>query len=186
MNDERRDKVRDHEFDGIQEFDNRLPRWWVGTFILTVLAALFLWTTRHTFGTAPTVQDNYAKDLAELKALQEAKASQGPTDAEVLAWVADKHELAEGQRIFGTNCIACHGAHGQGGIGPNLTDGYWLHGGKPGQVAATIGSGVPEKGMPTWRGVLASADIRHAAAYVVSLRGSHPAEAKAPQGVKEE
>jgi cytochrome c oxidase cbb3-type subunit 3 len=186
MNDERRDSVREHSFDGIQEFDNRLPRWWVGTFVLTVLAALFLWTTRHTFSSAPTLREGYEKDLAELKALQEAKGSLGPTDDEVRAWVQDPRELAEGRRIFQTNCVACHGAYGQGVIGPNLTDNYWLHGGKPSQIAHTITTGVPEKGMPTWKGVLSSTDIRHAAAYVVSLRGSHPANPKAPQGQKED
>jgi cytochrome c oxidase cbb3-type subunit 3 len=185
MSEKKQDEIREHQFDGIQEYDNRLPRWWIGSFIITILVGLYLWGARYNFGWDPTLKEGYEKDMADLKALQDAKGSAGPTDEEVLAWVKDPHELAEGKRIFSINCIACHGAYGQGVIGPNLTDDYWLHGGKPSQIAHTIQTGVPEKGMPTWKGVLSPSDIRHAAAYVVSIHGSHPANPKAPQGVKE-
>ena len=186
MKDERRDIVRDHSFDGIEEFDNRLPRWWLGTFALTVVIGLYIWTTRYTFATEPTLRQSYEQDMAELKNLQDAHRSLGPTDADVIAWVKDPKELAEGKRVFMANCIVCHQALGQGGIGPNLTDSYWLHGGKPSQIAQTIQNGVPEKGMPTWKGVLSPDTIRHVAAFVVSLKGSNPPGAKGPQGVKEE
>lgn len=185
MKDERRDIVREHSFDGIQEFDNQLPRWWIGTFLITTIFAVYWWGSRHVFQSAPSLKQDYEQQMTALKDLQDSKGGGGPSDDEVIAWVKDEHELGEGKRIFAANCIACHGAVGQGGIGPNLTDDYWIHGGKPSQIAKTIATGVPEKGMPTWKGVLSPADIRHAAAFVVSIRGSKPADGKAPQGVKE-
>jgi len=184
-NDERRDVVRDHDFDGIQEFDNRLPNWWVGTFVLTVLFGIWFWTGRHTFGTELSHQEEFEQDLADNLALQEAKGSGGPNDDAVLAALRDPHELGEGKKVFNTNCAACHTADGGGLIGPNLTDNYWIHGSKPSQIAAIITSGVPDKGMVTWKGVLSSNQIKEVAAYVVSLHGSKPAKPKEPQGVLE-
>lgn len=185
MRNERRDVVRDHDFDGIQEFDNQLPRWWVGTFVLTVLLGLFWWTTRHTFGTEPSLREIHDREWAALMKFQEEKGGKPPTDEEVLAAAADPDALAEGRKTFETTCFACHGKVGEGKIGPNLTDAYWIHGGQPSQIAATIFKGVPEKGMPTWRGALTADKIKNAAAFVVSLKGSNPPGAKAPQGTPE-
>jgi cytochrome c oxidase cbb3-type subunit 3 len=185
MEDERKDKVRDHDFDGIQEFDNRLPNWWIGTFVLTVVFAVYYWTAHYTFGAKPTHKEEFEADMAELQKLQLEKGAGGPTDAEIAAMQKQPAELALGKQVFMTNCIACHGEHAQGVIGPNLTDHYWLHGGKPSQLGVTVMKGVPDKGMPTWKGVLGDAHIHHVVAYVVSLRDSHPASPKAPQGVLE-
>lgn len=182
MEDERRDKVRDHDFDGIQEFDNRLPRWWIGTFVLTVIFAVYHWTAHHTFGTKPDSRGEFAADMAELEKVQLAKGGGGPSDEEVAALRAQPAQVAEGKAIFMTNCLACHGANGQGIIGPNLTDDYWIHGGRPSQIAKTVMTGVPDKGMPTWLPVLGQAKVRQVVAYVTTLRGTHPAGAKAPQG----
>lgn len=185
MEEERRDKVRDHDFDGIEEFDNRLPRWWVWTFVLTVLFALYHWTSHYTFGTKPDNRAEFNADMDEIAKIRAAKALGGPSDAEVMALVAQPESLALGKQVFMTNCMACHGQFAQGVIGPNLTDNYWLHGGRPSQMAQTAMNGVPDKGMPTWKGVLGDAQIRQAVAYVVSLRGSNPPGAKPPQGVLE-
>ncbi|MCC7020360.1 MAG: c-type cytochrome [Ardenticatenales bacterium] len=185
MKNERRDVVRDHDFDGIQEFDNELPRWWLGTFALTILVALFWWTTRQTFGTEPTLREQHDRQFTALMTLQEEKLGKAPTADEVLAAVEAPAALADGKATFDTTCFACHGSLGEGKIGPNLTDNHWIHGGKPGQIAATVYAGVPEKGMPTWRGVLKPEQIRNAAAYVVSLKGSNPPGAKVPEGTLE-
>jgi cytochrome c oxidase cbb3-type subunit 3 len=183
--DERRDVVRDHDFDGIQEFDNRLPNWWVGTFVLTVLFGIWYWTGRHTFGTQPSHKEEFEQDLAANQELQAVKAAGGASDADVLAAYRDPKALAEGKQVFTTNCVACHLADGGGLIGPNFTDDYWIHGGKPSQIAATITNGVPDKGMVTWKGVLSPAQIKQVAAYVVSLHGTKPAKPKEPQGTLE-
>jgi len=90
--------------------------------------------------------------------------------------------LAEGKKIFTKNCVQCHGANGQGGIGPNLTDQYWLHGAGINNVLRTIKYGVPAKGMISWRGFLSQEDIHQVASYVLTLEGTNPPNAKAPQG----
>lgn len=87
--------------------------------------------------------------------------------------------------MFESTCFACHGSLGEGNIGPNLTDAYWLHGSRPEQIGLTIFQGVPEKGMPTWRGALSAEKIQQVAAYVISLQGSEPPNPKAPQGTQE-
>lgn len=187
MEDERRDVVRDHEYDGIQEFDNELPNWWLGTFVLTLLFALYWWTTRHTFTDEPDATHRaYSAQMKDLRELQAKSAGAGPTDEQVLADKDDPAQLAAGRQVFATNCIACHGPLGQGVIGPNLTDKYWIHGGKPSQIAQTIIKGVPDKGMVTWGGVLSNDQIKQVAAYVVSLKGSAPPDPKAPQGQPED
>jgi cytochrome c oxidase cbb3-type subunit 3 len=185
MEEERKDQVRDHEFDGIQEFDNRLPRWWIGTFVLTVLFALYHWTSHFTFGAKPSTQEDFAVDLAENEKLQLAKGAGGPSDEEIRALMKDPAQLRLGSEIFKSNCMACHGAQGQGVIGPNLTDAYWIHGGRPSQMARTVSGGVPDKGMPTWKGALGDTQIRQVVAFAVSLRGTRPPNPKAPQGVLE-
>ncbi len=185
MRNERRDVVRDHSFDGIQEFDNQLPRWWVGTFVLTIALGLYWWTARHTFGLEPGTRALHAQEWEALMKLQEEKFGKPPTDAEVEALLADEAALADGAKTFETTCFACHGKLGEGKIGPNLTDDYWIHGGKPGQVANTISKGVTAKGMPAWRSSMKREQILNVTAYVVSLQGSNPPGAKEPQGTQE-
>ena len=94
----------------------------------------------------------------------------------------DPASLAEGKEIFVKNCVSCHGVHGEGGIGPNMTDDYWIHGAKLGQMVHTITVGVPAKGMIPWRGTLKEDQIIKVASYLRTLRGTNPPNAKAPQG----
>lgn len=184
MKQERRDVVRDHDFDGIQEFDNQLPRWWVGTFVLTIFLALYWWGARYTFGTEPSLREIHASDWAELQALQLEKGGAAPTEEEIQAALADPAALAEGKQVFETTCFACHGKLGEGQIGPNLTDPYWIHGNSPEDIGRIVFEGVPDMGMPTWRGALTGGKIRNVAAYVISLEGSDPPNAKEPQGTE--
>lgn len=186
MSDERRDVVRDHDYDGIQEFDNQLPNWWIGTFVLTVLFGLYYWTAHYTFNSLPGQHDRFVAESKEIADIQAAHGvGGGVTDDQELAVFHDAAQVAAGKKIFADKCVACHGAAGQGVIGPNLTDDYWLHGGRPSQIVATITNGVPEKGMVTWKGVLSADEIKQVASYVLSIHGSKPAGAKAPQGTQE-
>ena len=100
--------------------------------------------------------------------------------------LTDPASLAEGKKIFQKNCVSCHGPQGQGGIGPNLTDDYWIHGAGINNVAHTITVGVPAKGMITWRGILTDKQILQVASYVLTLHGTNPPNPKAPQGEKAE
>jgi cytochrome c oxidase cbb3-type subunit 3 len=186
MSEERRDVVRDHDYDGIQEFDNQLPNWWIGTFVVTVLFGLYYWTAHYTFNSLPGQHERF---VAETKEITDAQAAHGVggavTDEQELAVFHDAKEVAAGKQLFAEKCVACHGANAQGIIGPNLTDDYWLHGGRPSQIVATITNGVPEKGMVTWKGQISDQQIKEAAAYILSIHGSKPAGAKAAQGTLE-
>lgn len=184
MEEERKEAVREHDFDGIQEYDNSLPNWWIGTFVVTVLFSLWYWTSHQTFAADPNHQKaDFDRDYAQIQAQQAAHGLNGPSDDEVLAYYHDPAKIQAGRQVFATNCVVCHGPEAGGLIGPNLTDDYWLHGNRPSQIASTITNGVPDKGMVTWKGVLSPEQIKEAAAFVLSLHGSKPKNPKAPQGV---
>lgn len=101
-------------------------------------------------------------------------------------YLKDKRALAEGRSVYTSKCATCHGQSGEGNIGPNLTDDYWIHGGKAEQIANTVYNGVKEKGMIAWGALLNKKEILSVSAYVRSLRGRTPPNAKTPQGTKEE
>jgi cytochrome c oxidase cbb3-type subunit 3 len=90
--------------------------------------------------------------------------------------------LESGKKIYADNCKSCHGAEGQGGVGPNLTDEYWLHGGSLSDIFKTVKYGVVEKGMISWKDQLSPKDIQDVANYILTLQGTNPANAKEPQG----
>ncbi len=90
--------------------------------------------------------------------------------------------LQEAQSLFKGRCGICHGQQGEGGIGPNLTDDYWLHGGKTLDIIRTVVYGIPEKGMISWKSQMSPEQVGMVVGYVKSLRGTNPQPAKAPQG----
>jgi cytochrome c oxidase cbb3-type subunit 3 len=96
--------------------------------------------------------------------------------------VKDSAKVKAGKDLFQVRCVACHGASGQGLIGPNLTDEYWLHGGKLTDISNTITNGVSDKGMPPWGPVMTADQIHSVVAFIRSIRGTNPSGAKAPQG----
>ena len=88
-----------------------------------------------------------------------------------------------GGKIYSARCASCHGDKGQGIIGPNLTDDYWIHGdGSIPAILKVMNEGVPDKGMPPWKGVIPAELEDDVAAYVYSIYGTNPPGAKAPQG----
>ena len=97
--------------------------------------------------------------------------------------LADASDLAGGAKIYTTSCVACHGAKGEGGVGPNLTDNYWLHGADIKDVFKTIKYGVDGKGMASWQSVYSPKQLAQVASYVKSLHGTNPPNGKEPQGV---
>ncbi len=180
------EKVLDHEYDGIQEFDNPLPSWWLTTFYGTILFA-FLYVGYYHFGPGTAPIEQLAQDLEEMRAVEKAAEKQdpGPDENALLAIFADPTRQKSGQHVFAEKCATCHGAEGGGLIGPNLTDNYWLHGkGNLTDLAHIVSDGVPEKGMPPWKTMLKKDEIYSVIAYVKNLKGTRPANAKAPQGTE--
>lgn len=145
--------------DGIDEYDNQLPRWWIGLFVICIIWGIGYAINYHFIAQTSQAQMYEAEMLAA-----EAKWPTKEIKAEDV--VVTPEVLAAGKQIFDTNCVACHGANLEGGIGPNLVDDEWIHGGELADVIRTITDGVPEKGMVTWGPVLGPEKISQVAAYV--------------------
>lgn len=175
------DRLLDHAYDGIQEFDNPMPRWWVWIFWATIVFSLLYWIDIGGYMRGPGRIADYNTSIAEAE--KRFPKATGPADAAMLAaLVKDQNALATGKTVFATNCAVCHRADGGGNIGPNLTDEYWLHGGTLPEIHKTIVEGVLTKGMPNWGKMLPPDQVNAVTAYVASLYDSHPANPKAPQG----
>lgn len=177
------DKLMDHSYDGIQEYDNPMPRWWLFTFAATIIfSAIYLFNV----GPVGNGKGRIADYEADMKAFAAAHPTSNGSDisAEQLLALTKNHEaLEEGKKTFLANCTPCHRPDGGGLIGPNLTDAYWIHGGTLPEIYRTVTNGVIEKGMPPWGKMLKPAQVQAVVAYVASLQGSNPVNPKAPQGV---
>ena len=177
--------MTDHEYDGIREYDNPLPRWWVLLFIATILFAPIYYLAPGDAGHGAKKEQMYEKEMAAYRARHPEEGGGAPTlTAErMAAIVADPAEVARGKTLFAANCAACHRADGGGLIGPNLTDDFWLHGGTPLEVRNTIWNGVLAKGMPPWGRLLKPDEVGALTAFVRSLRGARPPNPRASEGV---
>lgn len=172
----------DHEYDGIREYDNPMPRWWVRIFWGSFVFAIGYGFHYHVSHNGVSVADAYAADVAEARAL-ESKRALGETVSEdgLRKLMQDPAQMAEAKALFGQRCTPCHGENAQGVIGPNLTDDYWLHGDTLIEIHHTVSEGVADKGMPAWKAQLNPVQLRQLAALVGSFRGKHLA-GKAPEG----
>jgi cytochrome c oxidase cbb3-type subunit 3 len=185
MADQNRDRLLEHSYDGIQEYDNPMPRWWVIIFWLTIVFSILYWLNVPGVGKGPGRIASYEADMARARAAQLQREPTGGPSAEQLALLAtDANVVRSGKALFAQHCVACHRADGGGLIGPNLTDEYWIHGGTPSEIRATIDAGVLAKGMPPWGKVLPPDQVTAVSVYVGTLRGTNPANGKAPEGNK--
>jgi cytochrome c oxidase cbb3-type subunit 3 len=188
-NEAKDDRLLEHEYDGIREYDNPMPRWWVWIFWATIVFAVLYWLNLPGIGSGKGRIASYEQDVAQAQEKYGSRApapGSGPTDAQLVALARDPATRAQGKAVFEANCTPCHRSDAGGVIGPNLTDDFWIHGGRPTQILHTLTVGVLDKGMPAWGMVLKPDDVAAAAAYVMSLHGTHPSAPKEPQGVKEE
>jgi len=161
------DVLLGHEADGIQEFDNPLPGWWLGilwgSIAFTIAFIPYLSATNWSSGA------QYEAEIAVAEALH-PKAEPTPATAAV-AWASTPALVTAGTPIFAARCLPCHGPDGKGLIGPDLTDSEWIHGGTLGAIEATVTHGVPEKGMMAWTPILDAEEIRQVTAFVHALGG---------------
>lgn len=177
------------EADGIEEYDNPLPDWWVGLFWFTIVWALGYGLWYHVFADRSQVK-NLEEEMAAAEVLWPVQAAAAAAAAEALAVTPEA--VAAGEAVFTQNCVACHGADLKGVIGPSFLDEEWLHGGQASEILHTITAGVPEKGMVPWGGILTPEQINQVAAYVIAKHSEatgrsideilmDPADAGAPE-----
>lgn len=170
-----------HTYDGITELDNPLPSWWLWTFLFTMMFS-FLYYIHYELGGGPSLKQELAVAMRELKENQSHEPALMETE-ETLAAAMNDQVLTAGQAAFTAKCAACHGAHLQGQVGPNLTDNYWLHGkGSRMDIIKVVREGVPDKGMPNWEALMSKDEIYAVTALIYSKKDSNPANPKAPQG----
>jgi cytochrome c oxidase cbb3-type subunit 3 len=174
----------DHNYDGIQELDNDLPKWWLYLFYLTIVFAVVYVFVYHVADVAPNQMTEYRLEMeSAAEAVAAYKASLPPeVSIESLVLLEDAESLSSGKELYIKNCAQCHGQNGEGGIGPNMTDNYWIYGPEFSQVITIIQNGVISKGMTPWKGILRPQEMQQIASYVLTLQGSNPPNAKAPQG----
>ena len=168
-------EVLDHEYDGIREYDNPMPRWWVNIFWATFVFSIGYFIHYELAEKGASVEVAYAEDL---RAAREVAAKQAlgerVTEAGLAKLVANASLVEDAKVLFGERCAPCHAERGEGRIGPNLTDNAWLHGsGKLMDIYAVVSDGVPAKGMPAWNRQLTPIELTKVVAYVGSLRGSN-------------
>jgi len=181
---EERDIILDHNYDGIKELDNNLPPWWVYSFYATIIfAVVYLvrfevlndYNQAEEYETAVVLAN---KEIAEWK-----KTAKNLVDVNTVELLTDASDLNAGKALFLANCVACHKPNGEGGIGPNLTDKNWILGGGIKNVFRTISEGGRDgKGMISWKTDLKPVEMAQVASFVLSLQGTNPAGAKAPEG----
>lgn len=176
-NDEK-DKLLDHSYDGIQELDNNLPPWWKNLFYTTIVFAVIYMFGYHIFHTFNLSEAELKQELETFKNQEKTQSatneSSKPTD--------NPEHILQGKSTYTTYCASCHGTIGEGKIGPNLTDQYWIHGARFGDIVQIIQKGVPAKGMPNWGGILSPKKINQVSSYIMTLKGTQPNGAKAPEG----
>ena len=179
------DSLLEHAYDGIKEYDNPLPRWWVNMFWLSFAFALLYFFHYQLSGKGTSVEEAYAQDVAAFEAVEAKRAlKETVSEASLAKLAANSTAVAGGREVFGAQCKACHSDKGQGLIGPNLTDDHWIHGqGMLMDIYQSINQGVLAKGMPAWGRQLSPTQLRQVVAFVASIRDTN-VPGKAPEGTR--
>jgi len=179
-------QVTGHSWDGLQEYNNPLPRWWLYMFYITIVFGLIYIVLFPTLGNWHGVL-GWSSTSQYQEEMQKADAKYGPIFAkfaqqDIAALAKDPHAVQVGQRLFLNYCSSCHGSDAGGAVGfPNLTDNDWLYGGTPEAIQTTILNG-RHGSMPAWGAVLGDQGVDEAAAYVMSLSGRDVDSAQAAAG----
>ena len=171
--------ISDHEYDGIQELDNDMPPWWKYLFYITIIISFVYFFGVHVFGFIDHQNEKYEKEMAN------AKLSIPEVDiinAKTAVVVKDEGSLADGKETFDKICSVCHGKFGEGLIGPNFTDEYWIHGGGMEDLFTVVIEGVPAKGMISYKAQLSGKKIQNVLSYILNLQETDPPNQKAAEG----
>lgn len=173
-----------HEFDGIKELDNPLPPWLKYIFYITIIISVSYLTRLVVFKDESIIQKKeYRNEMAIARAKTEVAEKEEATKA-VATPLSREQILADGKAVYDKICFVCHGKFGEGLVGPNFTDEYWIHGGKQEDLKKVIIDGIVDKGMLSYKSQLSDKQINHVIDYILSLQGTNPPNQKAPQGEK--
>ena len=173
-----------HEYDGIRELDNSLPPWWVYLFYITIIWSVIYLYYYHVSDSSLNQEQEYiaAMEMAEADKSKYLANKADDIDEKTVTLLSGESELGEGKEIYITSCAVCHGNSGEGLVGPNFVDKYWVHGGSVNDLFKVIKNGVPEKGMISWQSQLRPAAMQKVASYILSLQGTNPPNQKAQEG----
>jgi len=174
--------ISGHEYDGIKELDNKLPKWWLWLFYLTIVFSFVYFLRYHIINTGDLQEAEYDKEVSAATMKYKDARPASSIDASTVTLLSDEVSLETGKAIFVKSCVVCHLAEGQGLVGPNLTDDYWMHGCSIGEIFDLIVIGVPEKGMISWKDQLTPEQIQQVSSYIITLKGTNPPNPKEPQG----
>lgn len=184
---EEADIMLDHDYDGIRELDNSLPPWWKWMFYISIVWSVFYLVNYHVvpiWNSGDLQAARYEQELEEGERLmaEYRLKSADFVDENTVTMPTDKAVIDKGKLKYDEVCAACHGNLGQGEVGPNLADPYWIHGGDIKSVFKTIKYGVPEKGMISWQDQLKASEMQAVAGYILTMQGTNPPNPKAPEG----
>jgi cytochrome c oxidase cbb3-type subunit III len=178
-----RDVVRDHEYDGIKEYDNPTPGWWNLIFFATFVFSIWYFLYYHASTISTSVAQGYENDVTDdLKRRFSTIGDLKPDEPTLLKYMANTEWKAVGASVFKTNCISCHGPDAAGQIGPNLTDDHWKNVQQLVDIPRVIANGAAAGAMPAWKTRLHPNEVVLVAAYVASLRGKNLPGPRGPEG----
>jgi len=179
------DELLDHSYDGIREFDNPIPAWWNWIFIGSIAFSLVYYVHYHVAGTGKSVYAAYEADMEQHRAKLAEQAQQvaaSMSEEKLLAVMHEPAMVEAGKTKYDATCAACHGPKGEGLVGPNLTDPFWIHAdGTLMSIREVVAQGVTEKGMPAWEKILSAEEMMQVVAYLGTMRDTN-VEGKAPEG----
>lgn len=160
--------VRAHVFDGIQEYDRRLPNWWLTILYTVIVFSIIYWFVYMIAKVMPSDGEQVDAAMAQIAAVKLASAFDVTDDAKF--WDMSKNSVfvESGKASYNSLCAPCHTVALTGAVGPNLVDHGWLHGGTPKEIFKTVNEGVLAKGMPAWGPVLGTKKVAEVVAYILS------------------
>lgn len=176
------DVLLDHDYDGIKELDNALPPWWKYGFYITIVLAVIYLFRFHIAETGPNPEQEYAAEMKRADEQMKAYMAKAKDLVDENNVQFEQAGVETGKELYLKACVACHGQKGEGGVGPNLTDDYWIHGGSMSNIFKTIKYGYPDKGMQSWQQQYSPKQMAQISSFIKTLHGTNPPNGKAAQG----
>lgn len=173
--------IKDHEYDGIRELDNKLPPWWKWLFYISIVFGIVYLVRLWVFNAEDLIQEKeFENEMAAVASLPAAEE----TGEFEMVFLTDGASLESGKAIYDASCAVCHLVDGGGLVGPNFTDDYWVHGNSIEEMFVIVTDGILEKGMTPFKDQLSKQKRLEVISYILTLRGTIPAAPKAPEGVE--